>query len=181
MKPSNYGGRGFIVARHDGDVAILPETVPYWSDSVGSWVKKEARDSLHWFVFDDRKMYQPGEEVHVKGWIRRVAGGKTGDIGPLGDAATQVTYVLNDSRGNLVKTGNLSLNAFGGFDWAVKLPDRVESWSHDFEVASRGSARDNTSSTTAFRCRNFAGQSLKLRRRLKMKDLSSLAPAQTFH
>src|ERR1041385_7517448 len=112
-----------IVARHGNDLAILPESVPYWAEQVGSWVQKDEGDSLRWFVFDDRKMYQPGEEVHIKGWIRRVGPGKTGDVGPLADAATQVAYVLTDSRGNQVKVGSVALNALGGFDWAVKLPD----------------------------------------------------------
>jgi uncharacterized protein YfaS (alpha-2-macroglobulin family) len=123
LKPSNSHEPNLIVARRGDDVAILPEDVPYWNSESGTWVRKDESDWLRWFVFDDRKIYQPGEEVHVKGWIRRVGTGKNGDVGPLADAATHVAYILSDSRDNQVKVGSIALNAFGGFDWSLKLPD----------------------------------------------------------
>lgn len=123
LKSSNATGPSFMIARRGDDVAILPEDTSYWSDESGGWARKPTTDSLSWFVFDDRKMYQPGEEVHVKGWLRRIDGGKTGDTGALNGAATNVSYVLNDSRGNQVKTGDVAVNALGGFDFAFKLPD----------------------------------------------------------
>ncbi|HET8781580.1 MAG TPA: alpha-2-macroglobulin family protein, partial [Pyrinomonadaceae bacterium] len=116
---------GLLVARRDGDVAILPERPSYANRDTGTWVRKPQIDSLRWFVFDDRKMYQPGEEVHVKGWIRRIGGGKTGDTDLFANAGTQVSYVLSDSRNNSVKNGTVQLNALGGFDFVVKLPDKV--------------------------------------------------------
>ena len=125
LKPSSSNGPSLIVARRDDDVAILPEGGPYWSSQTGTWVKKEVTDSLRWFVFDDRKMYQPGEEVHVKGWVRRIGGGKTGDTGPVGAAVTNVAYVLSDSLDNKLKVGNVALNAFGGFDCVLSLPDKM--------------------------------------------------------
>ncbi|HSO73211.1 MAG TPA: DUF6049 family protein, partial [Blastocatellia bacterium] len=79
-------------------------------------------DSLRWFVFDDRKMYRPGEEVHVKGWLRRVGDGKDGDVGSLEGAASSVTYVVRDSRHNEVLKGEARINALGGFDTGFKLP-----------------------------------------------------------
>ncbi len=116
---SNAGPR-ILVARKGRDVAILPENT-YWSDR-SVWVKKTAGYSLRWFVFDDRKMYRPGEEVHVKGWIRRVGDGKGGDIGLLDGIATSVAYVVKDSRDNEVLKGEARINALGGFDTAFKLP-----------------------------------------------------------
>ncbi|HVS20309.1 MAG TPA: Ig-like domain-containing protein, partial [Pyrinomonadaceae bacterium] len=69
-----------IVARAGNDVAILPEQTQYWT-SFGSWFRKDTSDTLRWYVFDDRGLYRPGEEVHVKGWIRRVGSNKDGDVG----------------------------------------------------------------------------------------------------
>ena len=69
------------------DTAILPADPYFWGD--GGWARRPATDSLRWYVFDDRGLYRPGEDVHVKGWIRRVGGGPAGDIGPLAGAATQ--------------------------------------------------------------------------------------------
>ncbi|HEX7330872.1 MAG TPA: Ig-like domain-containing protein [Pyrinomonadaceae bacterium] len=125
FKQSSAGEPALLVARREDDVAILPENVPYWNYPSGKWRKKEKIDSLRWFVFDDRKLYQPGEEVHIKGWIRRVGASKTGDVGPLPPATTQVSYLLSDSRNNQLQVGAVPLNALGGFDWKVKLPDNL--------------------------------------------------------
>jgi uncharacterized protein YfaS (alpha-2-macroglobulin family) len=114
-------GPNLLVARKGNDVAILPENA-YWWNERGGWFRREAVDSLRWYVFDDRKMYRPGEEVHTKGWIRRIGGGKEGDVGPLGGAASSVSYRLIDSRGNEILNGNAALNALGGFNTAFKLP-----------------------------------------------------------
>ena len=122
LKSSSATGSGLMIARLGDDVAILPENVAYWNEDSGGWARKPATDSLRWFVFDDRKIYQPGEEVHVKGWIRRVGGGKTGDTGALDSSTKNLTYVMNDSRDNQIKSGSVAINALGGFDLALKLP-----------------------------------------------------------
>ncbi|HET9530362.1 MAG TPA: Ig-like domain-containing protein, partial [Blastocatellia bacterium] len=105
-------GQNVLVARKGNDLAILPEHTYWWSTG-GNWHKKPAADWLSWYVFDDRKMYRPGEEVHIKGWIRRMGAGKEGDVGPLGNAATGVAYKLKDSRGNEILKGNAAINALG--------------------------------------------------------------------
>jgi alpha-2-macroglobulin len=111
-----------LVARSGKDVAILPEHDDWWSTGT-SWYKRDAVDSLRWYVFDDRKMYRPGEEVHVKGWIRLVGGGKTGDVGMPGTSAGHtVSYALRDSQGNEITKGTTQINALGGFDLKLKLP-----------------------------------------------------------
>ncbi|HEU4435807.1 MAG TPA: Ig-like domain-containing protein [Pyrinomonadaceae bacterium] len=126
LKPSISTQQSLIVARRDdGDVAVLPEPMPYSKDQTGTWGRIKKSDSLRWFVFDDRKMYQPREEVHIKGWIRRISGDKTGDTNLARDAVTDVSYYLKDARGNMIKAGTVQLNALGGFDFSLKLPDRL--------------------------------------------------------
>ncbi|HEX8844697.1 MAG TPA: alpha-2-macroglobulin family protein [Pyrinomonadaceae bacterium] len=113
---------GLLVARQGRDVAILPEHDEWWGSGT-TWYRRDAVDSLRWYVFDDRKMYRPGEEVHVKGWIRRVGGGKTGDVGLAGTGLGRtVSYTLRDSQGNEVSKGSAQINALGGFDTRLKLP-----------------------------------------------------------
>ena len=114
-------GPRILVARKGRDVAILPENTYWWNDRTG-WVKRQPGDSLRWFVFDDRRMYRPGEEVHIKGWIRRVGDGKGGDVNLLDAGAATVAYAVKDSRGNDVLKGEARINALGGFDTAFKLP-----------------------------------------------------------
>jgi alpha-2-macroglobulin len=136
LSPST-GGPTLIVAKRGDDVAILP------SDSRG-WVKKEAIDSLRWFVFDDRKMYQPGEEVHVKGWIRKIDKTKLGDTGVWQVAQHVFPYQLIDSRGNQLRSGSVALNALGGFDLALKLPNNINLGQTTLKLQALGALEGNT-------------------------------------
>ena len=114
-------GPSLLVARKGNDVAFLPENAYWWNDSSG-WIRRSEADALSWFVFDDRKMYRPGEEVHVKGWLRRIGTGTDGDVNGLDGYVKNVTYSLKDSRGNEVLKGTAQVNALGGFDMVFKLP-----------------------------------------------------------
>jgi alpha-2-macroglobulin len=51
----------------------------------GGWSRERPVDELRWYVADDRKMYRPGETVHLKGWLRRIGAGEGGDLGAVGD------------------------------------------------------------------------------------------------
>jgi alpha-2-macroglobulin len=114
------GSQKLLIARKGEDLAILPESFEWWNNQTG-WVKQGLNDSLRWHVFDDRGMYKPGEEVHIKGWLRRINGGPRGDVGLFGNAEN-VSYTLRDSRGNEVLKGSARVNALGGFDTSFKLP-----------------------------------------------------------
>ena len=114
-----------LIAKKGNDVAFLPENSEYWWQENGNWFKKSKSDYLRWFVFDDRKMYRPNEEVAVKGYIRKITAGKLGDVAALGDAANGLSYVVRDSQGNEIAKGTANLNAFGAFDFKFKTPDNV--------------------------------------------------------
>ncbi len=115
-----------LIARRGKDVAFMPENSDYYWSDYGSWYRKGYSDSLKWFVFDDRKLYRPKEEVSIKGYIRLYEGGKLGDIQPLGDrAGSAVNWFLSDARGNEITKGTANLNAFGAFDFRFKLTDNM--------------------------------------------------------
>ena len=124
LKPVSDSYSSVLVARRGNDVAILPENPRGWSQN-GAWHKKPQPDELLWYVFDDRQLYRPGEEVHIKGWIRRMGTGNGGDVGPLNGAIKTVNYVIEDAQENEVKGGVLTPNAFGGFDVVFKLPANI--------------------------------------------------------
>jgi uncharacterized protein YfaS (alpha-2-macroglobulin family) len=118
--PLDRGG-DVLVARQGGDVAILPAATSPWGYGSG-WHQKPGQPETVWYVFDDRQMYRPGEEVRLKGWLRHLGAGTGGDVEPAAPAGTEVSYALRDSRRNEVAQGRTTLGALGGFDLAVKLP-----------------------------------------------------------
>ncbi|MBU1662011.1 MAG: hypothetical protein KKD28_11140 [Chloroflexi bacterium] len=116
-------GAAYLVARQGEDEAMLPSSTYYWGDE--GWYRRTLSDELRWYVFDDRQMYRPGEEVHFKGWLRRVGGGQSGDVGLVGSAVTAVSYQIIGPQGNDLGTGSIEVNALGGFDFAFALPENV--------------------------------------------------------
>ncbi|MCW5802711.1 MAG: Ig-like domain-containing protein, partial [Deltaproteobacteria bacterium] len=111
-------GAHYLVARRGNDVAFVAESV-YGGDH-GSWVKSARGSALAWYVIDDRKMYKPGEEVSLKGWLRAVDNGKGGDVGAAG--VTALKYTVIDARGNEIGKGAAPVSVVGGFDTKFTLP-----------------------------------------------------------
>ncbi len=141
-------GQNLLIAKRGKDIAFLPENTDYYWQEGGTWHKKGEHDSLRWFVFDDRKMYRPKEEVAVKGYIRKITGGKLGDVEGPGDAASGLTYSVKDPRNNEIAKGTANLNAFGAFDFKFTLPDN----------ANLGYSRIDLSTNTSLSGGNFAHQ-----------------------
>jgi uncharacterized protein YfaS (alpha-2-macroglobulin family) len=125
--PDSYSGKGqnMLIARRGKDIAFLPENADYYWQDTGTWYKKPDFDTLRWFVFDDRGIYKPKEEVAVKGYIRKITGGKLGDVEGLADAAGGLTYSVKDPRNNEIAKGTANLNAFGAFDLKFSIPDNA--------------------------------------------------------
>lgn len=113
------GDEPYLLARLGNDSAILPSDTSGWG---GGWDRNLAQPATRWYVFDDRAMYRPGEEVHVKGWVRQVSLSEGTDVFALPSAGGSVDYRLTDSRDNQLLTGTLLLNALGGFDTHFTLP-----------------------------------------------------------
>ena len=122
FKPYKDSPPSLLVARRGGDVAFLPEDAEWWGISRSSWQNVSWSDELRWYVFDDRKLYRPGEDVHLKGWLRRIGRNKGGDVGLLTGPPLKLNYSVTDNDDNEVAKGDVTLNAFGGFDTAFKLP-----------------------------------------------------------
>lgn len=124
LKTSDTSTSSLLVARRGNDVAILPEDPQIWVAG-GTWRHNPRPDALRWYVFDDRKLYRPGEEVHFKGWIRRVGTSSNGDVGPLEGVVKKLSYRVNDASDNELLKGEVTVNALGGFDASFKLPPNV--------------------------------------------------------
>ncbi len=115
-------GAGMIVATLGDDSAFLVDNQAWWAES-SAWVKTSYRDQLRWYVTDDRQMYRPGEEVHLKGWLRKVGMQEGGDVSGMAGMVTSVDYQVIDPVGNEIHKGTAKVTALGGFDTVFKLPD----------------------------------------------------------
>ncbi len=103
---------GPLLARSGDDSALLD----------GRWHRSSVSDQSVWYVFDDRQMYRPGETARFKGWVRRLTLSQDAQLAAVPDGAT-ASYTVNDSFGNEIGTGTVDLNALGGFDLEVPIPD----------------------------------------------------------
>ena len=118
-----------LIARDGDDVTFVPENrYEYYRTESGwnGWRQRDEPARVRYYVFDDRKMYRPGETVSIKGWMRRIERGPDGDISlfPEG-AAPSMEYVARDSSNNRISMGEVSINALGGFHFQFDLPDNV--------------------------------------------------------
>ena len=136
--------QNMLIAKKGKDVAFLPENTDYYWQQGGTWHKQAQVDYLRWFVFDDRGMYRPKEEVAVKGYVRKITAGKLGDVETLGDAARGFNYKVFDSRNNEIGNGTGNLNAFGAFDFKFKLPDNANLGYARIEISTASSVSGGT-------------------------------------
>ena len=143
-----------LVARQDDDVAMLPKSRYAWGGDV--WSARPLHDELRWYVFDDREMYRPGEEVHVKGWLRRVGGGQNGDIG-LPSGTTAVSYQVIGPQGNELGGGRSEVNALGGFDLVITLAENANLGYAQIMLSAEGSlgGLDRTRHSHNFQIQEF--------------------------
>jgi hypothetical protein len=141
----DYSSGTLLVGRHGDELTILPRSMwDYWGES--GWKRIETSDELRWYVFDDRQMYRPGEEVHIKGWIRRFGYGPEGDIGLKGDGPTSVRYMVSDAMtGATIAEETVELNDLGGFDFAFTLPENANLGYTAIYFTANGASNVNSS------------------------------------
>lgn len=121
------GSGDILVARNAGDLVWLGGR---WDS--GAFVAHPLSDGVRWFVFDDRKLYKPGERVNAKGFLRLSGAGKSGDVTKLPPgAAERVRFVAYEPRGNEIAKGSVPVDSDGGFHFAFDIP----------KAANLGSAR----------------------------------------
>ncbi|HEX5059401.1 MAG TPA: DUF6049 family protein [Kofleriaceae bacterium] len=114
-------GTHYLLAKKGEDVAFLADDNGSF-DEYGSWYKQPREKTVGWFVFDDRKLYKPGEEVSLKGWLRVIDYGKWGDVGAINGAVTSINYRVVDRTGNEITKGTMPVSPVGGFDTKFTLP-----------------------------------------------------------
>ena len=130
----------WIEARQGRDIAFLPggdygyydyrragETPWRWGPALF--------DRDLWHVLTDRHLYQPGEAVHVKGWLRRWQAAPAGDVVWARPAATRIAFTVEDGRGIELAAGHARLDDREAFDFAFDIPDGANSGQASLRLA----------------------------------------------
>ena len=141
-----------LIARQGDDLALLPHQSAYWSNQ--GWMRGSRSDEIGWYVFDDRGIYRPGEEVFIKGWLRQIERTSTGDVSLLNQNVT-LNYRLNDARGNEIDRGQVTLNEMGGFDLRFSLPDNINLGDTYLNLSVGGSSHTHFFQVQEFRTPEF--------------------------
>lgn len=152
LELSSASGRSnYLQAKKGKDVSILPEEV--WRSNT-SWHKQNDYNQLGWFVFDDRKMYKPGERVNVKGWARLIEDREGGDV-RLPNGARELTYKVFGPLGNELGKGKTEVDALGGFDFDFELPETPNLGNAYVNMNISGVAASNTNHNHSFQIQEF--------------------------
>ena len=119
----------WLEARTGDDLALLPQSV--WGEWETRWHWSGYERRLQWHLITDRNLYQPGEQVTVRGWLREVGQTPDGDVGfysPPG-GVVRVDWRAYDSRGNELKSNRAYVNVEldGGFVFDFPVPEDANS------------------------------------------------------
>lgn len=107
-------GENEILVVEKGDDLCLVEDV---HDS-------EAIDDFYvWHVFDDRGLYRPKEDVHIKGYVRLLK--FDNEVRKPTYAQGVIDYIIYDFRKQKLEQSLTKLNDFGTFDIKFTLPDNI--------------------------------------------------------
>lgn len=113
-----------LIAQKKDDVALLPERQHAYSpEDTSTWRHNATHPHVLAHVLDDRGIYQPGEEVHVKGWVRYARAQRDETLRIPSDA--NATYTVMGPRRNTLAEGKVSIDKDGAFDLSFSLPDDV--------------------------------------------------------
>ncbi|CAF4880362.1 unnamed protein product, partial [Rotaria sp. Silwood1] len=102
-----------LVVEKDGDLCMKVNIYP-----------DQATDNVYvWHVFNDRGLYRPKEDVHIKGYVRLLK--IEGEAKLPTYAQGIVDYKIYDPRGEQLQQSKVKLNHYGTFDIKFTLPDNV--------------------------------------------------------
>jgi hypothetical protein len=132
-------GAHYLVAHKDDDTAFVNHDSSFLGS--GDWFHQSRGKQLAWYVTDDRRLYKPGEEVSLKGWLRTIDHAKHGDIGGLAGAVTGVAYRVMDAQGNQIAAGSAAVNPAGGFDARFTVPKTPNLGPAEVVFEAQGSLR----------------------------------------
>jgi len=140
-KKSLTFGPYFLIAKTDGDASFLYLTgytdMGYLSSY--SYASSYEPDSVSaGFVFSERGLYRPAEQVHLTAVVRKRTTGPQGDLLPLPESERTLWYTVDDPQGNEAASGSLSLSPFGTGSFVVETRKDAPLGSYSVRVSGSG-------------------------------------------
>ena len=141
-----------VFAKKGKDLAIITER---WYGQ-HAYLRSHGSDQARWLVFDDRGMYKPGEEVHIKGWVRRAGTSRGGDLDGVPNVkGTSLSFKVRDPRSAEIGSGTTTFDDAGGFDLAFKLPGNANLGHARVEITASGVPLSGTTTSHPFQIQEF--------------------------
>ncbi|MYI06391.1 MAG: hypothetical protein F4059_03460, partial [Gemmatimonadetes bacterium] len=148
-------GSSWVVASLGDDRALSPEYVRAWPQD----------DRTIWHTTDDRRMYRPGETLHLKGWVRNLDVSGDGDL-EFFPSGTPITYTAYDPLRNELASGEVRTDDLGGFDLALEL-DRGANLGRSRIEFRRAGTGDDHRHTHWFQIQEFRRPEFEVEARLE--------------
>ncbi|HEX6133759.1 MAG TPA: Ig-like domain-containing protein [Longimicrobiales bacterium] len=129
-------GDAALVAEVADDAALLPANAHPAAGSRRQWERRPGGE-LRWYVLTDRGLYQPGETVHMKGWLRELASVRS-EPG-LARQVDGIRFTVRGPRAEDLGSGVLRPGRLGGFSTSVQLPEALNLGHGGFQLEATGS------------------------------------------
>ncbi|CAF4365835.1 unnamed protein product, partial [Adineta steineri] len=98
---NNTTEKEILIVQKDNDLCILTDIYSHVSNP----------DAYVWHVFNDRNLYKPKEDVHIKGYVRLLE--IKGDEKLPTYAQGIIDYTVYDPRGEKLQQSKVELNNYG--------------------------------------------------------------------
>ncbi|MBU6452071.1 MAG: hypothetical protein KGS72_09860 [Cyanobacteria bacterium REEB67] len=79
-----------------------------------------------WYAVSDLPLYRPGQNVKIKGWVRRVENADEGKRLLNFPAVKFIHYVFSDASTNSILKGQMEVDETGGFSLDLPIPDKAQ-------------------------------------------------------
>lgn len=147
--------RMFAVVEKGDDTAVVDGN---WSNGIQIWnfgfpeERRGGKVVMRGFIQSDRGLYRPGEQVHFKGLIRVITAGKPPRVP---QKRSPVAVTIEDSRGQVVFTGQSPMSAFGGFSFDFQLAAEASVGDYYVSAATAGQIFRERFSVEEFRTATY--------------------------
>ncbi len=165
-----------VVAQKDGDVSATASTwdsgvEPYEFSLSQGWEGEKPESAS--FVFTDRGIYKPGDEVFVKGVIRyRVLGELRAP-----QEGSALTVTLTDSKGEKVKTEQVKVTKYGTFSMKSTIGKEAPTGYYSLNAQGKLSGGD-VDASGAFRVEEYRAPQFRVDVESKKKSLIAGEPLE---